>query len=77
MSLQAPESRFSKIQTGIFTYTRLFREAFPSKCRHKNPEKRLQNYLQLLLLMINFTAPMDNIIPFKRDALTKLNLLKF
>lgn len=39
MSLQAPESRFSKIQTGIFTYTRLFIAVSRGEFRHeKAPE---------------------------------------
>lgn len=41
MSLQAPESRFSKIQTGVFTYTRLFREAFRNEFRHEKPRKAI------------------------------------
>ena len=41
MSLQASESRFSKIQNGTFTYTRLFREAFRSEFRHKKTRKAI------------------------------------
>lgn len=77
MSLQASESRFSKIQMGILL-THTFSERFSgANSGMKNPGKRLQNYLQILLLMINFTAATDNIIPFQGHALTKLNLFNF